>query len=88
MNVLWLPLLDRARLRVSLEDSGLVNPRVTADEAAALHRHALPGSGRALVAIVSDRDRRRACRPARGEHDGGTSGRCTQREELWASYPT
>ena len=33
MNDLWLPLLDRTRLRVSLEDSGLVNPRVTADEA-------------------------------------------------------
>jgi SAM-dependent methyltransferase len=33
MNELWLPLLDRTGLRVSLEDSGLVNPRVTADDA-------------------------------------------------------
>jgi SAM-dependent methyltransferase len=33
MNELWLPLLDRTGLRVSLEDAGLVNPRVTADEA-------------------------------------------------------
>jgi len=30
MNELWLPLLDRTGLRVALEDSGLVNPRVTA----------------------------------------------------------
>lgn len=33
MNELWLPLLDRTGLRVSLEDTGLVNPRVTADDA-------------------------------------------------------
>jgi SAM-dependent methyltransferase len=33
MNELWLPLLDRTGLRVALEDSGLVNPRVTADDA-------------------------------------------------------
>jgi SAM-dependent methyltransferase len=33
MNELWLPLLDRTGLRLSLEDAGLVNPRVTADEA-------------------------------------------------------
>jgi SAM-dependent methyltransferase len=33
MNELWLPLLDRTGLRASLEDSGLVNPRVTADDA-------------------------------------------------------
>jgi SAM-dependent methyltransferase len=33
MNELWLPLLDRTGLRVSLEDAGLVNPRVTADDA-------------------------------------------------------
>jgi SAM-dependent methyltransferase len=33
MNELWLPLLDRTGLRVPLEDSGLVNPRVTAGDA-------------------------------------------------------
>jgi SAM-dependent methyltransferase len=33
MNELWLPLLDRTGLRVPLEDAGLVNPRVTADDA-------------------------------------------------------
>lgn len=33
MNELWLPLLDRTGLRAPLEDSGLVNPRVTADDA-------------------------------------------------------
>jgi SAM-dependent methyltransferase len=33
MNELWLPLLDRTGLRAPLEDSGLVNPRVYADEA-------------------------------------------------------
>jgi SAM-dependent methyltransferase len=33
MNDLWLPLLDRTGRRVLLEDAGLVNPRVTADEA-------------------------------------------------------
>jgi SAM-dependent methyltransferase len=33
MNELWLPLLDRTGLRGSLEDTGLVNPRVTADDA-------------------------------------------------------
>ena len=33
MNELWLPLLDRTGLGVSLEDAGLVNPRVTVDEA-------------------------------------------------------
>jgi hypothetical protein len=33
MNELWFPLLDRTGMRVSLEDTGLVNPRVTADEA-------------------------------------------------------
>jgi len=33
MNQLWLPLLDRTGLRASLEDAGLVNPRVTADHA-------------------------------------------------------
>jgi SAM-dependent methyltransferase len=33
MNELWLPLLDRTGLRVSLEDAGLVNPRVTAEDA-------------------------------------------------------
>jgi SAM-dependent methyltransferase len=33
MNELWLPLLERTGLRASLEDVGLVNPRVSADEA-------------------------------------------------------
>jgi len=33
MNELWLPLLDRTGLRAPLEDSGLVNPRVSADDA-------------------------------------------------------
>jgi SAM-dependent methyltransferase len=33
MNELWLPLLERTGRRVSLEDAGLVNPRVTVDEA-------------------------------------------------------
>jgi len=33
MNELWFPLLDRTGMRGSLEDTGLVNPRVTADEA-------------------------------------------------------
>ena len=33
MNELWLPLLDRTGLRVSLEDAGLVNPLVTAEDA-------------------------------------------------------
>src|ERR1700730_2702109 len=33
MNALWLPLLDRTGLRVPLEDAGLVNPRVIADDA-------------------------------------------------------
>jgi ubiquinone/menaquinone biosynthesis C-methylase UbiE len=33
MNELWFPLLDRTGKRGSLEDTGLVNPRVTADEA-------------------------------------------------------
>jgi SAM-dependent methyltransferase len=33
MNELWLPLLDRTGLRAPLEDSGLVNPRVYADDA-------------------------------------------------------
>ncbi len=33
MNELWLPLLDRTGLRALLEDSGLVNPRVYADDA-------------------------------------------------------
>jgi SAM-dependent methyltransferase len=33
MNELWLPLLDRTGLRAGLEDSGLVNPRVFADDA-------------------------------------------------------
>ena len=33
MNELWLPLLDRTGLRTSLQDAGLVNPLVTADEA-------------------------------------------------------
>ena len=33
MNELWLPLLDRTGLRASLEDTGLVNQRVTADDA-------------------------------------------------------
>jgi SAM-dependent methyltransferase len=45
MNELWLPLLDRTGLRVSLEDAGLVNPRVTADEA-----------GDLLVRAFGDRD--------------------------------
>ena len=33
MNELWLPLLDRVGLRAPLADAGLVNPRVTADDA-------------------------------------------------------
>ena len=33
MNELWLPLLDRTGLRASLQDAGLVNQLVTADEA-------------------------------------------------------
>jgi SAM-dependent methyltransferase len=33
MNELWLPLLDRTGLRAPLEDSGLVNPRVSVDDA-------------------------------------------------------
>jgi SAM-dependent methyltransferase len=33
MNELWHPLLDRTGLRAPLEDSGLVNPRVYADDA-------------------------------------------------------
>jgi ubiquinone/menaquinone biosynthesis C-methylase UbiE len=33
MNELWLPLLDRTGLRAPLEDSGLVNQRVYADDA-------------------------------------------------------
>jgi SAM-dependent methyltransferase len=33
MNELWFPILDRTGMRGSLEDTGLVNPRVTADEA-------------------------------------------------------
>ena len=33
MNELWLPLLDRTGLRLSLQDAGLVNPLVTADDA-------------------------------------------------------
>jgi SAM-dependent methyltransferase len=33
MNELWLPLLDRTGRRASLEDAGLVNPLVTADDA-------------------------------------------------------
>jgi SAM-dependent methyltransferase len=33
MNELWLPLLDRTGMRVSLEDAGLVNPRVSVDDA-------------------------------------------------------
>jgi SAM-dependent methyltransferase len=33
MNELWLPLLDRVGRRGELEDAGLVNPRVTADQA-------------------------------------------------------
>ena len=33
MNELWLPLVDRTGLRGQLEDSGLVNQRVTADDA-------------------------------------------------------
>jgi SAM-dependent methyltransferase len=33
MNELWFPLLDRTGVRAPLEDSGLVNPRVSADDA-------------------------------------------------------
>jgi SAM-dependent methyltransferase len=33
MNEMWLPLLDRTGLRASLQDAGLVNPLVTADDA-------------------------------------------------------
>ena len=33
MNEVWLPLLDRTGLRVSLEDTGLVNPRVSVEDA-------------------------------------------------------
>jgi hypothetical protein len=33
MNEMWLPLLGRTGLRVSLQDAGLVNPLVTADDA-------------------------------------------------------
>ena len=33
MNELWLPLLDGTGLRVPLDDAGLVNRRVTADDA-------------------------------------------------------
>src|SRR5262245_5636407 len=33
MDELWLPLLDRTGRRASLEDAGLVNQRVTADDA-------------------------------------------------------
>lgn len=38
MNALWLPLLERAGVRGELEDAGLVNPRVTADDARQLVR--------------------------------------------------
>ena len=33
MNELWLPLLDRTGLRASLQDAGLVNQLVTAEDA-------------------------------------------------------
>jgi SAM-dependent methyltransferase len=33
MNEMWLPLLDRTGLRASLEDAGLVNPLVSAEDA-------------------------------------------------------